>query len=210
MPDLRLRYEGNGAFRVASKLDLELAERTFQPQEFVRAKASRQRSVRQNDFFHALIEAAFDNQRGGPLLPTWRHLKSWLLIQAGHCDVTTFEPSAMTPAVAKALRATFDNVDFTHDGRRIYMKVARSVRFDGPDSDEMSAIVDRVVEIIAAHIVPGVDPASLLAMAGSGNPSGTIGGVPSGRRRDRRNALDQRANGAPVAHGHRCATGEAA
>ena len=102
--DLQLEHIGGGQFRCRSKLDFELASENFAKGERVRAKVTRLRSVKQNAFFHAIVETAFENQRAGPLLPTWRHLKSWLLIKIGHCDVKEFEPKAMTPAVAAYLR----------------------------------------------------------------------------------------------------------
>lgn len=168
MLDLRLRFDRSlGAFRPAGKLDYELANGEYEDGELVRAKTSHARSVRQNDYFHALVEAAYDNQRGGPQLPSWRHLKSWLLIQAGHCDVKKFEPRSLTPAVAAYLRQQFDTVDFTTDGDAIYMKTARSVRFGrgGPSHDEMSAIVDRVVALICTDIVPGCSPDEMMSAA---------------------------------------------
>lgn len=168
MIDLRLTYEGNGVFRAIGKLDHELCANELEQGERVRAKVTRQRSVRQNDFFHALIEAAFENQRGGPSLPSWRHLKSWLLIQADHCTVKRFRADAMTPQVAAYLRTLFDTVDFTADDEWIYFKVAKTVAFQGPtapDSEEMGRIVDKVVAIICTEIVPGLKPEEILELA---------------------------------------------
>ncbi len=84
MLDLRLRYQGNGTFHTASKLDLDLAEEKVEKHALLRAKVSHPRSLRQNAYFHALIEAAYDNPQAGPQVSDWRHLKAWLLIQAGH------------------------------------------------------------------------------------------------------------------------------
>ena len=165
MLDLRLRYEGNGVFRPASKLDFEDCCRELGQGDLIRARVTRARSVSQNAYFHALIEAAWDNQRGGPQLPSWRHLKSWLLIQVGHCDVKEFDARAMTSEVAAWLRRTFDTLDFTTDGKTIFVKTAKSVSFHATGSKEMSRIVDQVTAIICTDIVPGVDPASIMDMA---------------------------------------------
>lgn len=169
MLDLRLKYMGGGTFQTATKLDFELAADEYEQGETVRAKTSHARSVRQNAYFHALVEAAWENQRGGPRLPSWRHLKSWLLIRAGHCDVKRFEPEAMTREVAAFLRVAFDTIDVTADAKtgEIIVKVARSVRFGqgGPGHDKMCEVVDRVVALICdPHdgIVPGMDPASIM------------------------------------------------
>lgn len=163
--DLRLVHVGGGRFQAASKLDFELCCKELDNGERVRAKVTHQRSVQQNEFFHALVEAAFENQRGGPQLPSWRHLKHWLLIKAGHCDVTRFDPGSMTPAVAAWLRKTFDTVDFTTDGHSIFMKVARSVSFKSATADEMRHVVDSVVSIICEEIVPGCTPEQIMDMA---------------------------------------------
>lgn len=164
--DLQLEYLGGGGFRTRSKLDFELASKEFEQGERVRAKVTRQRSVRQNAYFHALIETAYDNQSAGPLLPTWRHLKSWLLIQVGHCDVKAFSPESMKPEVAAYLRSMFETVDFTTDGKSIFMKTARSVNFtNGANAEEMKAIVDQVIEVIVTSICPGMDANQLRSVA---------------------------------------------
>lgn len=159
--DLQLEYIGGGGFRTRSRLDFELAEKTFGAGERVRAKVTHQRSVTQNAFFHAVIQSAFDNQRAGPFLPSWKHLKSWLLIKVGHCDVKQFSPEAMKPEVAAYLRGIFDTVDFTTDGKSIWMKTAKSVSFKELGSDGMKRIVDEVIEVICTDICPGIDPDEL-------------------------------------------------
>lgn len=169
MLDLRLKYMGGGTFQTATRLDFDLACDEYEQGETVRAQTSHARSVNQNRYFHCLIESAWENQRGGPRLPSWRHLKSWLLIQAGHCDVRRFSARSMTPEVAKFLRQAFDTIDVTADRKtgEIIVKVARTVRFGrgGPSSEEMGEVVDRVVALICdPHdgIVPGMDPASIM------------------------------------------------
>lgn len=165
MLDLRLEHIGDGQFRPRTRLDYELCCEQLERGEHVRAKVTRKRSVQQNEFFHALIEAAYENQRGGPQLPTWRHLKSWLLIQAGHCEVKRFDAGAMRPEVAAWLRRTFDTLDFTTDGRSIFVKTAKSVSFKSADAETMRGVVDRVVEIICMEIVPGAKPDEIISEA---------------------------------------------
>lgn len=165
MLDLRLEHVGGGQFRTRFKLDFDLCAAELEPGEHVRAKVTKQRSVRQNDYFHALIEAAFENQRGGPVLPSWRHLKGWLLIQVGHCDVKQFSARSMTPDVAAYLRKQFDTVDFSTDGQSIFMKTARSVSFKACDAEAMGKAVDDVVALICTDIVPGCSPDEILKMA---------------------------------------------
>lgn len=169
MIDLRLEYVGGGTFRCRSKLDFELCGQKLRDGEKVRAKITNQRSVKQNEFFHSLIELAWENQRAGPQLPSWRHLKSWLLIQVGHCTVKEFDPRVLGPSVASYLRQVFDTVDFTSetvgDREIIRMKVAKTVNFKEVSSEEMSEIVDKVVAIICTDIVPGSSPDEILNMA---------------------------------------------
>jgi hypothetical protein len=59
----------------------------------------------------------------------------------------------------------FDTVDFSTDGRKIYMKVAKSVSFAKANSKDMKQVVDRVVKIICTEIVPGMDPATIISVA---------------------------------------------
>lgn len=162
---LRLIYNGNGTFRVREHLDFKICQEQFGAGEVLHAKVTHQRSLKQNDYFHALIQAAWENQRSGPHLPTWEHLKHWLLIQADHCDVFELEPSSMTPQVAAIFRKTFDTVDFTEKGGRIFMKVAKSVSFKKCDGEAMKQVVDRVVAIICEEIVPGARPQDIFEMA---------------------------------------------
>lgn len=169
MLDLRLRCEAAGLFRVASKNDFDLASEV-EVGEMVRAKLFKARTLNQNNLLHALCEAAFDNHRGGPRpeeVPTWRHMKSWLLIEAGHCDVKRFRRGSMTPEVAKHLRQQVDTVHFTVSNKtgEILMKTARRTR--NLSRDDMGELIDRVEAIIRAEVVPGVERDQLLNMARS-------------------------------------------
>ncbi|MEO0943230.1 MAG: hypothetical protein AAFY06_00110 [Pseudomonadota bacterium] len=161
MLDLRLEYAGEGNFVCRTRFDRELVDDKLKAGERVRAKVTRPRSARQNDFFHAIVEAAFDNQRAGPQFPTWRHLKSWLLIQVGHCEVKTFPVTAMTPSVAAWLRRQHDNIDFAHDGDHIYAYTAKSISFAACGGEKMDEIVDAVIVRIINDICPGMDPLAL-------------------------------------------------
>ncbi len=164
--ELRLEYCGEGKFRTATRLDWDLCQKELASRRQVFARISKPRSARQNAMFHAMIQDAFLNQRAGPQFPTWEHLKGWLLIQAGHCEVMRFDPEAMTPAVAARLRHTFTGVDFTADRSSIYMKIAKSVSFAKADADVMKDIVDRVIDIICTEIVPGTTPDELTQATG--------------------------------------------
>jgi hypothetical protein len=173
--DLRLVHTGGGNFRPRTKLDFELCLSTFDDGEMVRAKVSKARSVRQNGYFHALIQAAFENQRGGPQVETWEHLKSWLLIEAGHCDEVRINVGSMSEADAKTvaggmareLKRRFDTVGVSYDrsSKEVVMRFARSVAFRAVDREKMGEIVDRVVAVICTVVVPGVDPETIMNQA---------------------------------------------
>lgn len=174
MLDLRVSYSGGGQFQARTRMDFELCQ-SFTVGEELRAKVGRKRSVRQNDFFHGLCEAAFENQRGGPSLPTWRHLKSHLLIAAGHCEEARIglkrlpgdDVAAFVAPFAAALRRQFETVEVSYDQRRheVVMRFAKSWKFEKADGDVAKAITARVVEIICSDIVPGVSPEALMDMA---------------------------------------------
>jgi hypothetical protein len=172
---LHLEYRGSGTFQVRSKRDLELAETNFVRGEPVQAKVTKRRSVRQNALFHALIQAAFDNQRGGPILPTWEHLRAHVLIQAGHCDEVRVNlkglPIEHVPAVvapiAAALRRQVDVVETSYDKRthEMVLRLAKKWRFSATDRDTANAVFAKVLAYLADEIVPGVEPTTLLDMA---------------------------------------------
>ena len=173
--DLRLEYVGNGTFRPASKLDFDAIAAELEQGEMVRCKVTRMRSVRQNAFFHALIQAAFENQRGGPKVETWEHMKGWLLIEAGHFDEARFSIGSISPAVAalvgggfaKEMRKRWSYMGTGVDTKRseIYMRFPRSVSFAKCEAEQMKQVVDRVTAIICTEVVPGMDPETIMNMA---------------------------------------------
>lgn len=163
MIDVKLEYLGNGQFRTANRTSFEAVSAALDPGDRVRARLTRPRSVQQNEFFHALCEMAHDNQSAGFRQPTWRHLKSWLLIEAGHCDVQIFRLGTLGTGLTQflsALRHVHDNVQFwtNEENGTLIMKTAKSVSFRSADRETMHRIVDRVIEIICTDIVPGLTP----------------------------------------------------
>lgn len=171
MLDLRLEYLGNGKFQTLYPTDFEDAEKSLTGGDKLRAQLTHQRSVRQNNYFHALVQSAYENQRGGKKLPTWRHLRSHLLIAAGHCTekrvslkgvpANMIEP--MLVSQAKVLRSFSDVLEISYDKRNgdVVYRAAKSWSFRETGSAEATKILDRVVAHICAEIVPGLDPARL-------------------------------------------------
>jgi len=177
MLDQRLIYRGGGTYQTATRFDLELAERTFEHGEEVAAKVTHKRSLRQNNTFHAMCEYAHDNQRAGRVLASWRALKAWLLIEAGHHDERRFKVGQLTIKEAKAagaalaygLRARGDYVAVAYDPKtwEFIERTAKSVKFTATLSDDMRELFDRVVHIICTEIIPGTDPEELVEMVKS-------------------------------------------
>lgn len=167
MIDLRLTYEGQGIFRTAFKLDFELASSEFNQGDRVRAQVTKPRSVRQNAYFHALVQKAHENQRGGPHFETWEHMKAWLLIRCGWCEEKRFAPHSMTPEVAAWLRQQFEFLAFSVDTHtsEIIVRTAKSISFKACPADKMGEIMDKSLAIICTEIVPGVDPETIFNMA---------------------------------------------
>ena len=160
-----LTYDGKGIFSVVSKHGLEQVMETFKAGEVVNAELRRPRSVSQNNLFHALVEAAFDNQRTGPKFETWRHLKSWLLIRAGYCDEYHVEDDALSPAMANIFRQRFDFIEIVRvRGDGIVVRFAQSMSFDAMEHEAATDALNKVIEIIADKIVPGVDREELMKM----------------------------------------------
>lgn len=165
MLDLRLKYNGLGSFVAQTRLDIELADNHFVRGMEVRAKVSRPRSTSQNNLFHGAIEQAWLNQRGGPKYPTWRKLKSWLLVQADHSTDTHFPARALTREAIALLRETFDDCFWYETREGIVMRRAKPTAFALLESSDFSPVLDHVLEIITTVIVPGVTIAELMDMA---------------------------------------------
>lgn len=158
MLDLQLIHLGNGRFAAASRLDHDLAAQ-LPVNGKVRARITQQRSSPEHRYFFAVISRAFENNRAGPSLeecPTPEHLRAWLLIKAGHCDTQTFEPRAVTAPVVRWMKSvtpmTFWSV--AKDGT-IIARTAKSISFSKADESVFNPIVNKIIDIIVAEVVPG-------------------------------------------------------
>jgi hypothetical protein len=167
MLEIRLEYLGNGRFQTLYPTDFDEAAEKLTPGDKLRAQLTHQRSVRQNNYFHALVQQAHENQRGGKRLPTWRHLRSHLLICAGHCTedrvsikgvpVHLIQP--MLVSQAKVLRRHTDVLETSFDPKtqEIVYRAAKSWSFRETGSAEAKKVLDRVIAQIVTEIVPGMD-----------------------------------------------------
>lgn len=178
---LRMRYEGDGVFRAATKLDYEKCLEAYSQGDVLRAELSRPRSITQNNYFHALVEAAWDNQRGGPRFGNWRTLKGYLLVRAEHSTERRMKLPRGTPrsvavaigsGLALLIRHSADYIGISYDPKanEIVARFPGSMKFHGPDalsSDDASEIIDKVIALICTEIVPGADPKLLVGEARS-------------------------------------------
>jgi hypothetical protein len=174
---LELAYQGDGAFRTARPFDYRLAQKQLGEGELIRVNVTRGRSSKQNRMFHALIQAALDNQVHGPMLETADHMKAYLLIRAGHCNETRIplgkQSAKETMFVARRmsafLRQHYDFCETAYDDARseLVLRVAKPWRFSKTDHETANSVMERVVSEIVTNIVPGVTPDELLNMAKS-------------------------------------------
>lgn len=178
MIELKMLSKGDGSLVPASPLDRNIVLTRLEPGKAVKVAITKQRSVRQNNMFHALVQAAHDNQRAGPQCETWEHLKAWLLIRAGHCHEQRIPLGNMSAAAATQIMAPLASftrrvtpvIEYVHDRKRneLVMRSAKSWKFSEADHERATEVLDRVIAIICADIVPGVDPMTLLDWAGVG------------------------------------------
>lgn len=167
MLELRLEYLGSGKFQTLFPTDYEEAETGLTIGDKLRAQLTHQRSVRQNNYFHALVQQAFENQRGGKRLPSWKHLRSHLLISAGHCieervSLKGIPPKLIEPlltSTARVLRKHSEVLEIAFDRRQeeVIYRAAKSWSFRETGSAEAKKILDRVIAQIVTEIVPGMD-----------------------------------------------------
>ena len=158
MFEIQLIYEGNGRYRAASKLDWQLSNEHFGQGEVIEVRPGKRRSRRQHGWFFHMIASAYDNQSAGPEFVDSEHLRAWLLIKVGHCDVAEFDPGSISRPMAAWLRKTFRAIDFTERRGKIFAKTPRSISIYGPNaigSAEMTDIANKVAEVIMSDIVPG-------------------------------------------------------
>lgn len=170
--ELHVWRQGDGVLTGCTPLDYRLIQGLPPSSRYV-AKLIKPRSLRQNNLLHGLIQAAYENQRGGPQVDSWEHLKAWLLIRAGHCDERRVSidglsaPQAMTlaGAVSAAIKAGGPGTLVFATSREIVFRTARSVSFAKADSAVMQPVVDRVIDLICSEIVPGSTPEQLMDAA---------------------------------------------
>jgi len=182
-----LIHDGGGRFHAASKIDHHNIMQRFPVGDRVRAKLTAPRSLKQNNWFHCIVQTAFNNQQGGPEFADWKALRSYLLIQAGWFDEWSapwvvvggrkaYKFNIMRPvieALAAGMRRRADYTVVIADTKRelIVFRVARSFSFEScPDPEEATRIIDHAIGTICQEIIPGVSEEELRTMSKNAPP----------------------------------------
>jgi hypothetical protein len=177
--EIPLQYLGNGQFNTVSRAGAKVADAECEKGETFRAQFTRYRSIDQNNFFHGLIDAVFntltDEQAEEFTDP--RHLKEWLLIEAGHIKEDRIalgksapERKAMKPvveAMTASLRRQRQVIKVLYNEKRheLIIRYAGEWRFSKLDHDRATEITQRVVEIICDRLLPGSTPENVFEVA---------------------------------------------
>jgi hypothetical protein len=168
MIELWLRYDGGGRFSPASHVDFKTASENLRQGEEILARITRPRSNKENRLLHGAIKSAWDNQRGGPFFSEeeggWLKLRSWLLCEAGHCDLHEFKRGSISPEVIQVLKQTHADCFWSADRRTgmIRMRRPRSIKFSLVNSDEFQPIKNKVLLLLCEVICPGTTPEMLM------------------------------------------------
>jgi len=182
-----LIHDGGARFHAASKIDHHNLVTRFEAGSRVRAKLTAPRSLKQNNWFHAIVQVAYNNQRGGPEFADWKALRSYLLIQARWFDEWTapwvavggrksYKMDIMRPviaALAAGMRRRSDYTVVIADTKQelIVFRTARSFSFEScPDPEEATRIIDECVAVICSEILPGTTEEELRTMGKNAPP----------------------------------------
>lgn len=170
----------------ASHVDwLEITEQ-FDDGDHVIMRLFRPRSHRENNLFHAIIQQAWSNQRGGPRfnedIGGWKMLKAWLLCNAGHCNIATYPAGSITKQIVMGLRQNGFRGFFSPDPHtgQIQMRTPKRVAFKDLKHPDFQPVKNHVFETICNVIIPGATIEQMIMEA--------TGGRYDGKRRYRKNA----------------------
>lgn len=164
MFDLRLRYDGNGVFRVATKEDARITAQHVEVGEQIKAHCTKRFTATQSALFHAMCKIAFEHQiTTEPQFGSWEQLKVWIKVKAGHARRQEF-PEGLSDDVASYLLRNVDGLVVNRrKGGGLVLYIARSLT--ELNKDDMAELIDRSKLIIEQHIIPGVDLDQLMETA---------------------------------------------
>ena len=167
MIELRLRHDGGGQLVPASRSDL-LACQQLPRGEVFNVKLTRPQSGKQRNTLHLLFQRTHETQKTGEVFPTWRQLKTFVLIQAGHCEVDRLPPGSINKAAAAILRKRHgDLIDFTTNPKTgvVHAKTVKTT--SDLSMDEMRVLLDKCIEIVLRDFLPGTELTDLLREIGA-------------------------------------------
>lgn len=170
---LMLRNVGEGKLEAATALDRRLLSEHIPEGRSAFFEVKKPRSVKQNGFFFALIDAAWQNQRerGIATFDGPEHLRAWLLCQMGHCEVIDLEvgDDDSPERIENYVAAIVDRVHrkgaycfFERQPNGIRTRIAKSWAFDELDAEKAARFVDETVAILTTEICPGATAEGLL------------------------------------------------
>lgn len=171
--ELPLAYEGNGVFRANSRAAVLRAQQSCEQGEVFKAHLTRPRSVDQNNFFHALIDAAWQNLQDQFSDP--RHLKEWLLVEVGHVQEDRIlmdkmprryiKPTIEAMTASLRRRNTIIKVFYNEKYHELVVHYAGEWKFERLGHDRATEITQQVVDVICNRLLPGTTPDEVFAMA---------------------------------------------
>lgn len=163
--ELRVGYFGDGKFRASTMTDLIEANSNLKAGRTYKASLTEPKTDEQNNYLHVLCQIAFDNQRTGIKLPTWKHLRNHLLVRADYCfadvaDLKGVPPEMVTRVLAptvKAMRRFSDTIFINYDPKTESAIVRAPKSWSVATMEEASEALDKIVAIITTEFVPGLD-----------------------------------------------------
>ena len=156
MLELRLLHTSTGVFTTANRASLEEARTFLKPQTVYSVTLTQPSSNKQSALLHVACQLAFDNQRAGPEVASWRNLKSLVLCMVGHCTEYRFPQGSMSVEVAHVIRQGADMPIITQSRTgEIVMRAANTTR--GMSMEDYSELLDKVLAKLSEVFVPGMD-----------------------------------------------------
>jgi hypothetical protein len=168
MIELMLKHEGDGRFTVTNRLDWETAKEEIAVDAVLRAEVKFPRSSKENRLIHGAIKSAYDSQRGGPLFTEeeggWRKLRSWLLCEAGHCDLYEFPAGSISREVVQVLKQRDQDAFWSVDRGTglIRMRIPRTIKFSVVRHQDFQPIKMKMLDLLCNVVCPGTTPEQLM------------------------------------------------
>lgn len=169
-----IQYLGDFLFQARTEKDRQLVLDNIGQGEFLTLEIEKERSVKQNQTYWAVLTKAWLNQRG----ERWRsvqELHEGALCGVGHCETVTIDVPDGVPDGFVPIMAAFTSqvVKQTRGNRGKYafariteaglaVDIARSWSFPKLKHKDATELFDKVVDWLVEHVVPGVTAEELV------------------------------------------------